>query len=103
MSTGSKGIVCCHACGTVNDEGSLVSRGATCGQCGRPLRCCRNCTRFAPGHSNDCNEPAAEFVGDKDKGNFCDWFTPIAQRTGPITDPAAAAKARLEALFGKKG
>jgi len=71
---------------------------ATCA-CGAWLHCCRNCDFYAPGRTNDCREPNAERVADKDQGNFCDWFRPAATRT---PQAPSTARARLEALFSKK-
>jgi len=74
-----------------------------CAGCGAWLRCCRNCAFYAPGVANDCREPNAERVVDKEAANFCDWFRAAAEPAAlsPATD-AAAARARLGALFGKK-
>jgi hypothetical protein len=50
---------------------------------------------------NECREPQAERQVDKERGNFCDWFSLGGRRPGD--DKAAAARARLDAMFGKKG
>jgi hypothetical protein len=52
--------------------------------------------------NNACREPQAERQVDKEQGNFCDWFS-LGGRGGAKDDKAAAARARLDAMFGKKG
>jgi hypothetical protein len=89
----------CHACGRELSRDRVGVRDL-CAACGAWLHCCRNCDHYAPGLANDCREPAAERVPDKEQGNFCDWF-----RTARV--PAAATttggvRADLDALFAKR-
>jgi len=51
---------------------------------------------------NECREPQAERQVDKERGNFCDWFS-LGRLAGAGGDKSAAARARLDAMFGKKG
>ena len=32
--------------------------------------------------ANDCREPVSEPVLEKDRANFCDWFTPASDAGG---------------------
>jgi predicted RNA-binding Zn-ribbon protein involved in translation (DUF1610 family) len=88
----------CWSCGhvlTVADFG----REAHCPACGKATHACRNCRFFAPGRANDCLEPIAERVVDKERPNFCDLFEPV-QRNGAAAKPSADdLKAAAEALF----
>jgi hypothetical protein len=70
-------------------------RADQCGACGGDLRCCRTCKLYDKAAYNECREPAAERVVDKDKGNFCEWFKfgPSAAGSGPTKDDLLA-KAR---------
>jgi hypothetical protein len=43
--------------------------------CGKDLRSCRHCRFYLPGSRGDCSEPNAEKPADKERGNFCDWFS----------------------------
>jgi hypothetical protein len=56
---------------------------------------------FDPKAYNECNEPQADRVLEKERANFCDYFTP-----GNGTIGAAKSKDDLmsaaEALFKKK-
>jgi hypothetical protein len=48
--------------------------------------------------ANDCREPNAERVADKEAGNFCDWFRPRARAAAAAPE---RARAGLDALFAK--
>ena len=64
----------CHRCGReITLEGKIGQR-EVCPGCGADLHCCRNCAFYDPGAYNQCREPQAERVPEKDRGNFCDWF-----------------------------
>ena len=102
-----------------------IQRTAACSNCGRDLHCCRNCRFHDRAAHNECLEPQAEWVADRDKANFCDYFE-IADIiiTGPLSraqdqtlrrggaspmsaaagkgDPVPEAKKRLEELFKKE-
>ncbi len=90
----------CYRCGTRFDGERVPVRGV-CSRCAAFLHCCRNCDFYAPGLANDCREPRAERIADKEQGNFCDWFRP-APNPRPAATSASSARAALDALFGKK-
>ncbi len=92
----------CRACGA--DTGlDRPGRRDACPRCGADLHACAQCRFYAPGSYNDCREPRAERVLDKERANFCDWFEPGDGPPSPGDDPRARAKAQLDALFRKKG
>jgi len=66
--------------------------------CGKDLRSCRHCRFFLPGSRGDCTEPNAEKPADKERGNFCDWFSLDpklrSQSPGQINEQGKAANAR---------
>ena len=77
-------------------------RGDECPLCHADLHVCKACEFFESGAHNDCRETSAEYVGDKERGNFCDYFRPgtkIEAGAGGV-DKAAAAKDAFNALFG---
>jgi len=78
------------------------SRRDTCPSCGADLHACVQCGFFAPGAYNDCREPQADRVTEKEKANFCDYFQPAARQGAAASDPKEEARARLGALFKKK-
>lgn len=98
---GESGATACWRCGMAIETRERVGRRDTCLGCGGDLRCCRNCRFHDPVSHNQCREPQAERQVDKERGNFCGWFSLGAAGGGGRTQ-AADARARLEALFGGK-
>jgi hypothetical protein len=94
--------VTCHVCSRTLTYDDVLPRGSTCESCGADLRCCRNCAFYDPTAYNECSEPSAERVLDKDRANFCDYFTARAQTGGGEQSADSGAKAELDRLFGKK-
>lgn len=72
-----------------------------CPHCHGNLHSCRQCRFYDAAVRNECREPRAEFVVNKEKANFCEWFE-FQGGTGTV-DPdherAVAAKQRLKGLF----
>jgi hypothetical protein len=90
----------CHGCGATNEVPAPVSRRESCSRCGAELRCCVNCAFHDRSAYNECREPSAERVVDKDRANFCDYFAP----KGGASSTAAAGSpttSDLERLFAK--
>jgi hypothetical protein len=73
-----------------------VGRQDLCPHCLAALHACRNCTFWDTGAHNQCREPQAAYVPDREGGNFCDYF--VFAEAAEENDPAAA-RARLEAAF----
>lgn len=77
-------------------------RGDECPHCHADLHVCKTCEFYESGAHNDCRETSAEFVSDKERSNFCDYFR--ASLKGPAgtsgNDKAAAARDAFNALFG---
>lgn len=88
----------CARCGAPLPPGPWGRRDA-CPACGADLHACVQCAFHAPGSYNDCREPQADRVVDKERSNFCDWFRPGA---GGPAYPAEDVRAKLDALFKKK-
>ena len=56
-------------------SGSRVGRRDTCPQCHSDLHSCRNCQFYDPSKNNQCAEPRAACVRDKEAANLCEFFT----------------------------
>ena len=84
--------------------GAAVERTAGCPHCHSDLKVCLNCTFHDPGRNNQCREPAAEWVSEKAKANFCEFFSfrdaPAPGRAGG--GDADGARAAFDALFRRK-
>ena len=90
MSPDAKGV--CWACGQ-ELTADRYQREGECPQCRKQTHVCRNCRFYEPGRPNDCQEPVAEYVRDKDRANFCDYFEPsmLAYTPGADADPLRSA------------
>lgn len=93
----------CHACGRAPEGVERISRNEICPYCRADLHCCLNCELYDESAQNRCREPLAEWVSDREKNNFCEYFS-FRQSAGPGTRVRAQeeARAKLEALFKKK-
>ena len=94
----------CWKCGTTLRNLLLpFSRYEECSTCKADLHACITCKSFSPNLSDGCSEDRAEFMLDKEKANFCDFFRVNPKAHGLKDDAAArAAKARLAELFGRE-
>ncbi len=95
-----------HYCWTCSNElffdvkvGIKVGRHDECPHCGSDMKCCKNCTSYDPHVHNQCTEPTAEFIRDRERANFCTHFTFKDSEAPTTDDKAAEAKAKLEDLF----
>lgn len=94
--------VTCHACGAEWPVlGSTVGRRDECAKCHADLHVCKNCVHYDTTAYNECREPAADVVREKDRSNFCDHFSPRAGG-GPGADKKNEMLSAAEALFKKK-
>ncbi len=97
----------CHNCGREIKLVGKAMRGDECPHCKADLHCCKNCRFFDPGKSNQCTETQADYVRDKVKANFCDYFQ--ANNRLPLTkrsiEPVQRDDARknFDKLFSKGG
>ena len=76
----------CWSCQTAlppTAPGRKPGRQDTCPRCHAALHCCRACRFYDPNAHHECREPQADWVKEKDRANFCDWFDPTDTPTGP--------------------
>ena len=94
----------CHFCGTAIENPREVYRSTTCPSCGKDLKICLNCRFYSPGAHWDCSESIDEMVRDKDRSNFCTFFSFRQSTPGAkgATPPGAGgqAKRKIDELFG---
>ena len=65
----------CWYCGSPVKDEQPFGRSLRCRDCGKDLRSCKNCRFFLPGARGDCRETNTEPQADKERANFCDWFS----------------------------
>ena len=77
-----------------------VSRREECPDCRAEIHVCRQCVFYSAHIANACREDRAEFVSNKEKSNFCDYYKPEADAYQATADKEKNARAQAEALFG---
>ncbi|WP_413287484.1 hypothetical protein [Bdellovibrio sp. HCB337] len=90
----------CFNCNKEIQVGGIVGRRDECPNCRADVHVCKNCEFYDPKAYNECREPQADMVKEKDRANFCDYFSPRRGSSGGV-DKAAALRAAAEALFKK--
>jgi hypothetical protein len=79
-----------------------MGRRGVCPSCGSDVHVCLNCRFYDSGSYNDCREPQAERVVEKDRSNFCDYFEfSDSPSRGSMTHANPDSKSKLDALFKK--
>jgi len=90
----------CFNCNKELQISGIVGRRDECPQCRADVHVCKNCEFWDVKAYNECREPQADVVKEKDRANFCDYFSPRRGGSGGV-DKAAALRAAAEALFKK--
>ncbi|MCC6302192.1 MAG: hypothetical protein IT489_05260 [Gammaproteobacteria bacterium] len=91
----------CWKCGAVQQDLSLpLARLAECPSCRAELHVCRMCVYFDPVTAQQCREPVADAVADKQRANFCGYFQMRPNAFAAPSSKAEASRRGLEALFG---
>jgi hypothetical protein len=73
-----------------------------CRRCGADLHVCRNCAHHDPAAYNECREPNAERVAERDRANRCDYFSPGGGGGGAVARAQEKARGQLDSLFKKR-
>lgn len=94
----------CWKCGSELKNLLLpFSRYEECSTCKADLHCCLACRNYDPALSDACNEDRADFILDKDKANFCDYFKVNTKAyKKKDNEEAKVARAKLAELFGEE-
>ncbi len=93
--------ISCHKCGESLEFEGRLTHEATCDRCSSYLRCCLNCDFHEPTAYNECREPQADRVKEKEKATFCDFFQESSNAAAVKTDRREEALKRLNDLFKK--
>ena len=89
----------CWKCGTTaRDEPMPLGRETTCSACAKDLHVCRQCTFYDTSKGNSCAEPVADEVRDKERANFCGYFS-VNMNAYAGSTQADAALEQLSAMF----
>jgi len=95
------GKLVCWKCGASLDDLPLpLARHAECPGCRADLHVCRLCTFYDTRVAKGCREPIAELVTNKERANFCDYFSARPDAfTAADERNAVKAQAALNELF----
>jgi len=97
----------CHHCGKELTLLSGIQRTDSCPFCISDLKCCLNCRFYDRGVSHECREPQADWVVEKARANFCEFFefrdasAPGNAGSGGQGASADKARAAFDSLFRK--
>ena len=89
----------CMSCDAELPADLRIGRETLCPKCDAYLHACIQCRFYEPTLHNQCLEPEADYVGDRQKANFCDFFALAgtrdsgkaeAKRSRPATGNASA-------------
>lgn len=90
----------CWRCGHALTGLSLpLSRMDECSACAMSLHVCRMCKHYDRHAIDQCRLEEAPYVKEKERPNFCDYFTPNPDAWQP-DNAGAQAQDALDALFG---
>ena len=78
-----------------------IGRREYCKACKAELHVCRLCVEFDRSYANQCREPIAEEVRDKERSNYCDFFKPRPSAFVAPSSDVETAKTALQDLFKK--
>lgn len=91
----------CFHCGNALSYVDRIGLREECPKCHEDVHVCKNCQFYDAKVYNECREPAAEKVLEKERANHCDYFAPGAGEGGKAASKDALLAA-AEALFKKK-
>jgi len=89
----------CFKCQKEQPILGTVGRRDECPFCKADLHVCKNCQHFDPQAYNECREPQADRVVEKERSNFCDYFSPGGGGQKTQNEQLLSA---AEALFKKQ-
>lgn len=70
-----------------------------CDHCGADVHCCKNCRFHDPKSYNECRETSADPVREKDRANYCEYYSGAGGAENENNKDALRLAA--EALFKK--
>lgn len=97
----SEGILCWRCGASLAELPVPLRREEVCPACDADVHVCKLCRFYNPTVSDGCDEPLAGGVTNKERANFCDYFTASAATfEDKRANASARARAELGALFG---
>jgi hypothetical protein len=91
----------CFSCGSELNFKGKIYRSTVCPECDVDVHCCLNCDNYDPSAHNKCREPQAEWISDREKANFCDFFIANTKSETPRIKQRDSARLDFDNLFKK--
>ena len=94
----------CHHCLKETALPLPIGRRDECPHCHVDSHVCKNCEHYDVQLNNECREPKAERVVEKDRANFCDEFGAHKLKAGgvnPLQEAKVTARQAASVLFKK--
>lgn len=88
----------CYNCQNTWEFDPPLSRGEECSKCHRDAKVCLNCQFYDLHAHRECRESQASWVREKDKANFCSYFSPAGERDSQKKNEDDIKK-KLDSLF----
>lgn len=92
----------CWQCGKPLEALILpMSRREECVACHADQHVCKMCEFFNDSGRGDCREDRAEWISDRERANFCDYFKPSVANINTKSLANERAKVEFAELFGE--
>lgn len=72
-----------------------------CPHCREDLHICRMCRAYDPNVNGKCRKDEADYVSNKERANYCHYFSPRPNAHDVIEDKSKQALNDLASLFGE--
>ena len=91
----------CFECGEplLFPPGMNVGRSEICPSCSNDVRVCLNCRHYDASAYNECREPQSERVLEKNRSNFCDYFSLGSANVESVGESKEEVFKKLDSLF----
>lgn len=90
----------CAFCGAEVEIIDRVGRLDECPSCKRDLHSCLQCKFYDRSFHNQCTENQSPYVSDKERANFCEFFS-FGREVEGERRASEESKRKLETLFKK--
>jgi hypothetical protein len=97
----ASGSLKCFHCGAEITYTDRIGIREECPNCRNDVHVCKNCKFYDPKVYNECTEPQAEVIREKERANVCDYFQPGGGDGGKNKTKEDLMRA-AEALFKKR-
>jgi len=88
--------ICCW-CKKEVSVSDKIRRDEVCPFCKNDIHSCVNCKFHDEGKHNKCSEPNSEWVNDREKRNYCDYF--VFRDSVKTEYEKDKARKKIETLF----